>query len=78
MLTTIKKLYRLQTSSLVTFQQKFGHYQGNHFYSVLHSNKCNGNIITLCLHLSTADLKTLFSDQQKKKNIKLIRTVKTN
>ena len=77
MLTTIKKLYRLQTSSLATFQQKYGHYQGNHFYSVLHG-KAKGNIINLCLHLSTADLKTLFSDQERKKNTKLIHTVKTN
>lgn len=77
MLNTIKKLYRLQTASLASYQAKFGHYQGMHFYSVLHG-KAKGNVINLCLHLSTADLKTLFSDQQKKKNIRLFRTVKTN
>ena len=77
MLNTIKKLYRLQTASLVTFQQKYGHYTGTHFYSVLHG-KAKGNIINLCLHLSTSDLRTLFSDQERKKNTKLIRTIKTN
>lgn len=77
MLTTIKKLYRLQTMSLVNFQTKFGHYTGTHFYSVLHG-KAKGNVINLCLHLSTDDLITLFSDQERKKNEKLIHTVKTN
>lgn len=75
MIKIIKQLYRLQTMPLVNFQTKFGHYQGNHFYSVLHSQKCKGNIITLCLHLSTADLITLFSDHKRKKNTKLIHTV---
>ncbi len=77
MIKTIKKMYRLQTMSLVNFQTKFGHYTGTHFYSVLHG-KAKGNIINLCLHLSTADLRILFSDQERKKNVKLIHTTKTN
>jgi len=77
MIKIIKQLYRLQMSSLASYQAKYGHYTGTHFYSVLHG-KAKGNIINLCLHLSTSDLRTLFSDQERKKNTKLIRTVKTN
>ena len=65
----------MQTGSLRTYQKKYGHYQGAQYYNLLHS-KAKGNIINLCLHLPTADIKTLFADQPRKKNTKLIRTVK--
>ena len=72
---TIKKLYRLQTGSLKTYQQTFGHYQGRMWYNLLHSNKCKGNIILLCLHLPTADVNTLLTQTGLPENIKLIRTI---
>ena len=71
----IKKLHRLQTASLVTFRSNFGHYQGAMYYNLLHSSKCKGNIILLCLHLPTADVNTLLTQTGLPENIKLIRTI---
>jgi hypothetical protein len=72
---TIKKLYRLQTGSLNTYQQKYGHYQGAMFYNLLHSNKCKGNVILLLLHVSTSEANMLLNQTGLPKNIKLIRTI---
>jgi hypothetical protein len=73
---TIKKLYRLQTGSLKTFQKDFGHYQGAQYYNLLHSNKCKGNVILLLLHVSGSDANMLLNQTGLPENIKLIRTVK--
>lgn len=73
---TIKKLYRLQTGSINTFQRDFGHYQGAKYYNLLHSKKCKGNIILLLLHVSTSEANTLLTQTGLPKNVKLIRTVK--
>jgi hypothetical protein len=72
---TIKQLYRLQSSSLRTMQQRFGHYTGAKFYNTLHSKKCNGNIILLCLHLSGSEVNQLLSSAGLPENTKLTKLV---
>lgn len=72
---TIKTLYRLQTSSLATFREKYGNYQGAMYYNLLHSKKCKGNVILLCLHLSGPESTTLLNQSGLPENIKLIRTI---
>jgi len=72
---TIKQLYRLQSSSLRTFQNRYGHYQGAKYFNLLHSAKCKGNLILLCLHLSGSEVTDLLSVAGLPDNVKLIRTI---
>jgi len=77
---TIKKLFRLQTASLKTFQTKFGYYSGQTMFILLHSSKVKGNIVLLYLYCNSDERKQLdrfISGETRKRNVKLVHTVKT-